>query len=104
MVVAFTVPVADNPLRRLANVEADGRDPLFDRPLSGDDLRRAGETIPDDSTYFVDADGADPTLQGNLKAAAQLFLGPALPVTSPERADWILLLAEGGHVRAVPRR
>ena len=104
MVVAFAVPLTDNPLRRLANVEADSRDPLFDRPLSGDDLRRAGETIPDDSTYFVDAGRADPTLQGNLKASAQLFLAPAFPVTSRERADWILLLERDGHVRAVPRR
>ena len=103
MLVGLAVPFDDNPLRRLANVEADSRDPLFDRPLNGDELRRAGDVVPDDATYYVDASSADPTLQGNLKAGAQLFLAPALPVTSAEHADWVLLYTRDGHVRAMRR-
>jgi len=83
------------PGRRLANTESDGRDPHWDRPLDGEALRRAGEVVPDDVTYVIDAPGEDPVLQGNLKAAAQLFLAPALPVQAPRDAEWVLRYREG---------
>lgn len=90
------------PARRLLNVDADGRDPRWDRPLDGTSVRRAGSIVPDDSTYLLDVRGADPVLQGNLKAAAQLFLAPALPVQSEANADWVLRL-RAGRVVVSPR-
>jgi hypothetical protein len=83
------------PARRLVNSEADGRDPEWDRPLDGDALRRGAERIPDDGTYALDAAGADPVLQGNLKAGAQLFFAPALPVQDPRRADVVVKYRNG---------
>jgi len=83
------------PARRLVNTEADGRDPAWNRPLDGDAVRRAGEAIGDDATYAVDADGADPVYVGNLKAATQLFLAPALPVQNEQNARWIVRSRDG---------
>ena len=85
---------SDSPLGRLANVESDGRDPRFDAPLDADALRRAGRLVPDDETYLAVAPGTSPLLQGNLKAAAQLYLAPSLPVQSLERAQWALAYLE----------
>jgi len=85
---------ADAPLGRLANVDGDGPDPRYDAPLDGDAVRRAGRIVPEDDTYAVVVRGGDPLLQGNLKAAAQLFLVPALPVQDLSRAEWVLLYAE----------
>jgi hypothetical protein len=99
VLVAAALLVA-GPARRLANVDGDGHAPLYDRPLDDRSLRRAGELVPDDATYYVDASGADPLSQGNLKAAAQLYLAPALPVLDPERAQWVVRLERGGAVRA----
>ena len=99
---AIPGPVGE-PARRLVNVDADSRDPHWDRPLDGEGLRRAGERMPDGVTYFVDAPGADPVLQGNLKAAAQLFFAPAVPVSSPDRAQWIVRY-DRGRVNADRRR
>ena len=81
---------SDSPLGRLANVDADGSDPRFDAPLDASAIRRAGRIVPDDETYLAVAPGADPLLQGNLKAAAQLYLAPSLPVQDLNRAQWIL--------------
>jgi len=81
---------AESPLGRVANVDGDGPDPLWDTPVDGAALRRAGELLPDDARYLVWSPGATPLLQGNLKAAAQLFLAPALPVQDPALASWVL--------------
>ena len=81
---------AGSPLGRLANIDADGPDPLWDTPVDGAAVRRAGELLPDDARYLVWAAGASPLLQGNLKAAAQLMLAPALPVQDPAAAEWVL--------------
>jgi hypothetical protein len=86
---------SDAPLGRLANVEGDGPDPRFDAPLDAAALRRAGRLVPDDETYLAAAPGADPLLQGNLKAAAQLYLAPSMPVQSLQRAEWVLAYLEG---------
>lgn len=82
---------SDSPIGRLANVESDGPDPRYDVALDGAAIRRAGAIVPDDATYAVLAPGASPLLQGNLKAAAQLFLAPALPVQDRREADWIVV-------------
>lgn len=81
---------ADSPLGRLANVDGDGADPLWDTPVDGTALRRAGEALPDDARYAVWAPTASPLLQGNLKAATQLLFFPALPVQDLAAADWVL--------------
>jgi hypothetical protein len=81
---------ADSPLGRVASVDADGPDPLWDTPVDGEAVRRAGKLLPDGARYYVWAPAASPLLQGNLKAATQLFLAPALPVRDPAAAEWIL--------------
>jgi hypothetical protein len=95
LLLALVPRPADAPLGRLANVEGDGPDPRFDAPLDAAALRRAGRLVPDDETYLAAAPGADPLLQGNLKAAAQLYLAPSLPVQSLARAQWVLAYLEG---------
>ena len=85
-VLAFAlVPWSGNPLYRLAGGEGDGRDPTFDVPLDGTALRAA--RFPDDLPYITEAPGASPLVQGNLKAAAQLYLARQLPVQDPARAQ-----------------
>jgi hypothetical protein len=91
LVLALIPAPSDSPFGRLANVDGDGPDPRFDAPLDGAAVRRAGALVPDDETYAVFARGADPLLQGNLKAAAQLFLAPSLPVQDLNRAQWVLV-------------
>ena len=90
LLLALVPRASDSPLGRLANVDGDGPDPRFDVPLDAGALRRAGRLVPDGETYIAAAPGADPLLQGNLKAAAQLYLAPSLPVQSLERAQWAL--------------
>jgi hypothetical protein len=95
VLLALVPRPTDSPLGRLANFEGDGPDPRFDSPLDARALRRAGRLVPDDETYLAAAPGADPLLQGNLKAAAQLYLTPSLPVQSLETAQWVLAYLEG---------
>lgn len=83
------------PLGRVASIDGDGPDPLYDAPLDGEAIRRAGEIVPGGATYAVFAPGASPLVQGNLKAAAQLFLAPALPVQDQTEADWLLVYGTG---------
>lgn len=85
----------DAPLGRVANFDGDGPDPRFDAPLDPRALRLGGRLVPDDDTYLVAAPGASPLLQGNLKAAAQLYLAPSLPVQTLERAQWVVAYLEG---------
>ena len=89
-VLALVPAPSESPLGRVANVEGDGPEPHFDAPLDAAAIRRAGRIVPDDETYLAAAPGADPLLQGNLKAAAQLYLAPSLPVQDLSRAQWVL--------------
>jgi hypothetical protein len=90
LLLALVPRPSDSPLGRLANVDGDGPDPRFDAPLDAGAIRRASRIVPDDETYLAAAPGADPLLQGNLKAAAQLYLAPSLPVQDLNRAQWVL--------------
>ena len=83
------------PTRRLSNTDGDGPDPHWDRPVDGAAIRRAGDVVPDDAGYFLDVATDDPVLRGNLKAAGQLFLAPALPLRSPQPAAWVVRYADG---------
>jgi hypothetical protein len=82
---------SSSPLGRVASVDGDGPDPLYDAPLDAPGIRRAGAIVPDDATYAVVAPEASPLVQGNLKAATQLFLVPALPLQDARRAEWRLV-------------
>jgi hypothetical protein len=84
------VPGLNAPVSWLAAYDGDGREPLYDADLDAAAIRRAGELVPDDATYFIQAPREDPLFRGNLKAAAQLFLEPALLVHDPEDAEWVL--------------
>jgi hypothetical protein len=94
--VLALVPGLRTPVAQLAAYDGDGPDPRYDADVDGAALRRAGEVVPDGDTYFLSTPGASPLLAGNLKAAAQLFLSPALPVTDPRRARWVLRYGGSG--------
>jgi hypothetical protein len=89
------VPWVSTPLSRVANYDGDGPDPLYDAAVDAGAIRRAGRLLPDDTTYFLHAPSARPLLAGNLKAAGQLFLAPALPVRDPRNARWVLSYGPG---------
>ena len=91
VLLAVVPSPSHSPLGRVANVDGDGPAPRFDAPIDAGAVRRAGDDVPDDETYAVFAPRADPLLQGNLKAAAQLYLAPSLPVQDLNRAQWILV-------------
>jgi hypothetical protein len=79
------VPWNDNPLYRLAGGEGSGPDPIFDAPLNPAALREMDDP-PLGATYFVSAQEHSPLVQGNVKAAGQLYLARGLPVQEASRA------------------
>jgi hypothetical protein len=87
------VPWSGNPFYRLAGSEGDGPDPTFDVPLDPAPLREA--RLPDDLPYVTEAPGASPLVQGNLKAAGQLYLSAQLPVQDRRRADVRVVYRDG---------
>jgi len=89
--LALVPDPSGSPLGRVASVDGDGPDPRYDAPLDAAGIRRAGALVPDDATYAVVADEASPLIQGNLKAAAQLFLAPAIPLQDLRKAEWLLI-------------
>jgi hypothetical protein len=99
------VPGLNTPVARLAAYDADGPEPLYDAPIDAAAFRRASELVPDDATYFVQAPREDPLVVGNVKAAAQLFLTPALLVHDPKDADWVVSYrTRGGPIVPEPLR
>lgn len=96
------VPWSANPLYRLAGGEGDGRDPHFDVPLDPSRLRGAGETLPA-GRYFTDAAFERPLVQGNLKAAGQLYLSRLLPVQVEANGAYVVRYERGRPVVLVPR-
>ena len=89
------VPWSANPLYRLAGEEGDGPDARFDVPLDPTPLREYAHEAPPDTAYFVDAADAPPLVQGNLKAAGQLYLSALLPVLDRSRAETIVGYVDG---------
>lgn len=87
MLAAAVVPWSDSPFRRLAGGEGDGRDPTFDVQLDASALREEGERLRFGLRYYMDAAGASPLVQGNAKAAGQLYLARQLPVQDPRSAE-----------------
>jgi hypothetical protein len=86
----LVVPGLSWPVSKLAAYEADGPEPIYDARVDDGALRRAGELVPDGARYFLHTPHVSPLLAGNLKAAAQLYLSPALPVRDPQAASWVL--------------
>ena len=87
------VPWADSPLRRLAGGEGDGPEPRFDVPLDASALETS--SLPDGTLYATRAPDESPLVQGNLKAAAQLYLARHLPVQDPRRASVVFTYRDG---------
>jgi len=85
-------PVVDH----LPGSRLDPGDPIYvhsssRRPARIDTgaIRRAGELVPNDAVYFVDAPSSG-TASDDVALAAQLFLLPAVRSTSAGAAGWIL--------------
>jgi hypothetical protein len=97
LLMLITVAVAlapgrlSTPIRRLANYRADTRDPIYNAPLDGGAIRRAGAILPNsrDVTYYIHT-RPEPQLGHDLIGAGLLFFLPAVPVPSPREAHWIL--------------
>lgn len=102
VVALALVPWLGEPLRRLAGGEGDGPNPRFDVPLDAGDLRRAADRVRPGETYVAARTGA-PLVQGNLKAAGQLYLAEALPVQGAPGAKWLLAYRHG-HIQLLLRR
>ena len=85
-------PVVDHlPGRRL-----DTSDPIYfhfssERAASVNTaaIRRAGELVPDDAIFYVQAPSSDPT-SDDVMLAAQLFLLPAIQSRRSDAASWVL--------------
>jgi hypothetical protein len=79
------------PLRRLANYRADSRDPIYNAPIDGSAIRKAGALIPNSrrETYYIYT-RPEPQLGHDLIGAGLLFFLPALAVPDPKDARWIL--------------
>jgi hypothetical protein len=79
------------PIRRLANYNADTRDPIYNAPVDGTAIRRAGALIPNsrNETYYIHT-RPEPQLGHDLIGAGLLFFLPALAVPDPRDARWVL--------------
>ena len=99
---AAAVPWSDGPFRRLAGGEGEGPQPSFDVPLDVRTLASSAASLPDNTLYATSAPDASPLVQGNLKAAGQLYLSRQLPVQDIGRAS-IVFTYRNGVVVAMPR-
>ena len=90
-VLAVAPRPLSSPIRKVANYRADSREPIYNYPLDGSALRRAGKIVSASgrTTYFIDTRPI-PQLGHDLIGATLLFFLPARPVPSPRDADWIL--------------
>jgi hypothetical protein len=94
-VVAATPTRVGHPLRRLANVGADratpnSPDPLPAAPVDSAALRRAAKIITGGDVYLNTSNPDRQLAAHDLPGAARLFLLPALLISDPAKADWIL--------------
>jgi hypothetical protein len=89
--VALAPGRLSSPIRKLANYRADTRDPIYNAPIDGRAIRRAGALLPDSRsvTYYIHT-RPEPQLGHDLIGAGLLFFLPAVPVPSPREAQWIL--------------
>jgi len=80
-----------SPIRKVANYRADSREPIYNYPLDGSALRRAGKIVSASGAvpYYIHTRPV-PQLGHDLIGATLLFFLPARPVPSPRGADWVL--------------
>jgi hypothetical protein len=95
------VPWDGSPLQRLAGGAGDGPAPRFDVPLDPAELESAATSLPVGTLYATIAPNESPLVQGNLKAAGQLYLWRHLPVQDASGAAAIVFTYRNGVV--VPR-
>ena len=78
------------PIRKVANYRADSREPIYNVPLDGTALRRAGKIVSASGPvrYYIHT-RPEPQLGHDLIGATLLFFLPARPVPSPREADWV---------------
>jgi hypothetical protein len=79
-----------SPIAKLANYRADTGDPIYDTTVDAAALRRAAAVLPDRTTYLIWDDPSNAQLDENLHGATALLFTPALPVSAPDRASWVL--------------
>ena len=95
-----------SPIRKLANYKANGADPLWDaRPvLDGAAIRRAGELIPDGTTYWIYGPGGQ--YVHDLQGAGFVFFPTALAVGTAREAEYVFSYQRSRLLPAglVPRR
>jgi hypothetical protein len=89
-----------SPIAKLANYDADGPDPIWDvrPPLNGAAIRRAGELIPDGTTYWIY--GPKEQYVHDLLGAGFVFFPTALAVAHPEDAQYVFSYEQGGPLPA----
>ena len=94
------VPCNGSPLRQLAGGDGDGPEPRFTVRLDPRGLRTAAGSLPPDTLYATLAPHASPLVQGNLKAAAQLYLWRHVPVQDVGRDGVVVFTYRDGMVVA----
>jgi len=79
------------PIRKVANYRADSREPIYNVPLDGSALRRAGKIVSASGAvpYYIHT-RPEPQLGHDLIGATLLFFLPARPVPNPRDAEWVL--------------
>ncbi len=95
------------PIRQLARHSLNTPDPVPTAQLDVGALRRAASILPAHATYAIVAPPGDLQRSGDLAGVARLLFLPALGVTDPARAEWLLRYqasspAPGGVVRSYP--
>jgi hypothetical protein len=78
------------PIRPLAQHSLNTPDPVPTARFDVGALRRAASLVPAHATYAVVVPSNDPQLAGELRSAARVLFLPALAVSDPSRADWLL--------------
>ena len=103
VIALAALPWSDGPLRRLAGGKGDGPDPQFDVVLDPQTLRKLARELPEGAGYATLAPDESPLVQGNLKAAAQLYLARQLAMQDATRADVAVGYRAGRVIQIAPR-
>ena len=88
--LAFAPRPLSSPIRKVANYRADSREPIYNVPLDGTALRRAGRIVSASGAvpYYIHT-RPEPQLGHDLIGATLLFFLPARPVPNPRDANWV---------------
>jgi hypothetical protein len=83
-------PYASKKIRWLTSYHSSSPDPAWDIPVDGSAFRRAAAFVDAGSTYYLWYPAAQVQYSHDLGGAGHLFLTPALPVSKPSDADWVV--------------